>query len=669
MSIARARRRVLAALLLPLTTTALGLVAMIGLAAPASAAPPTYVVAGDAAASTGEEWGLHEAYFSELRSILTDTANFGPNGRVRASFTIGSPRAVPLTPNSLNGLDVYFLSARDLVSSDITELTRFRNAGGAIVVNSNAPSFFDTTAWLGLTLSDRVVFGDGPAPYNVTHRATTPSQVVASQTNHPILNGPFGTVASFDNWHSVAGFLNNPPSGGSVLARTTLTGASDDTGSGTPRTITGVGTLAAFPAKAFGAGSGPVIATSDVDTYGNAYLTRPGALSGDSANTLTGSGNGTLARNSFAWLADQLAALRGQSTFVSLASPVRALDTRGGTPFNPGATRNLSFTAAGVPSDATMVALNITAVDPTATGFLSAFPAGGTTPNVSSLNFRAGTTVANAAFVRLGANGEISILNSAGNTHVLVDVIGYSSPSGSRLVNVAPTRIKDTRSGLGGSGVAAANTTQNLRVTGGVVPNGATGVILNVTAVDPTATAFVTVWPADQTRPTVSNINTVAGTTVPNLVVVRLPTSGASAGTISLYNAAGDTHLLVDVLGYFTTASGSGSVTGATPTRVYDTRAGANPLVAQETRTVSTGVFGSTAVIVNITAVDPSATGFLTVFPGDGTRPESSNVNFYAGRTSPNLVVVTPAADGTIKVYNSAGTTQLLVDVVGRFDA
>lgn len=665
----RARRRVLSALLLPLLTSAFGLVALIGLAAPANAAPPTYVVGGDDPTATGDSWGLHESYFTELRAAILNTADFGPNGKVRASFTIsGTPRTVPLTPNSLNGLDVYFLSARNLVASDITEINRFRNAGGAVIVNYNAPGFFDmragSTDLLPLTLSQRVVFGDGPAPYNVTHKTPSPSQVLASQFNHPIANGPFGTVSTFDNYHTMAGFVNQPSSGGTVVARTTLTGPDNPDGTASFTTITNVATLVAWPAKAFAAGSGPVIATSDVDTFSNAYPA--------DGSTLTGTGNGTLARNTFAWLADQLAALRGQSTFVSLSSPVRALDTRSGSgvPFNPGATRNLSFTAAGVPSDATMVAVNITAVSPTATGYLSAYPAGGSTPNVSSVNFTAGTTVANAAFVRLGANGEITILNSAGSTHVLVDVIGYSSPSGARLVNLTPARIKDTRSGLGGTGIAGSDTTQRLQVTGaGGVPAGATGVILNVTAVDPTDDAFVTVWPADQPRPTVSNINTVAGRTVPNLVVVRLPTSGSATGAINLYNNTGNTHLLVDVLGYFTPAGGNGSVTGATPTRVLDTRGARTPLAAQETRTVQTGVTGSTSVIINVTAVDPTATGYLTVFPGDGNRPDASNVNFYAGRTSPNLVVVRTAEDGTIKVFNSAGTTQLLVDVVGRFDA
>ena len=662
MSTPRLLRRASIALIVSLTASVLALFAVVS---PASAAPPNYVVAGDDPTSTGDAWGLHEAYFNDLRAVLTNPANFGASGIVHATYSIGTPRAVPLTPNSLNGIDVYFLSARDLVQSDVTEMTRFRAAGGAIVVNSNGPDLFNDTDWLNLTLSPRVIFGDKTG--STTHRSPSPSHVASDQANHPIMSGPFGTVTTFDNWHSVAGFTATP--GATVLSRITVSGPPTNAASPPPDiTLSNYATLAVYPVNSFSVGSGPVIATSDVDTFSNAYsLSGVGFATGpDLTNTLTGTGNGVLARNAFAWIAAQKAA----SGFTSLATPARVLDTRSnGGPLGTGAQRQLSFTSAGVPTDADMVAVNITAVDPTATGYLTAWPAGTTVPEVSNVNFVAGTTVANAAFVKLGSGGQISLFNSAGSTQVLVDVTGYISRSGSRLVNLTPTRIKDTRGGLGGTGIAHAATTQALRVAGsGGVPVGATAVVLNVTAVDPTATSFVTVWPGDQSQPTVSNINTRSGAAVPNLVVVRLPTSGGSAGMISLFNAAGDTHLLVDVLGYFTDASPIGTATADTPHRIIDTRGSKNPLGSGESRVIQTGFSGATAIVLNVTAVDPTATGYLTVYPSDAGKPDASNINFVAGRTSPNLVVVHPASDGTIRVFNSAGSTQLLIDVSARFD-
>ena len=54
----------------------------------------------------------------------------------------------------------------------------------------------------------------------------------------------------------------------------------------------------------------------------------------------------------------------------------------------------------------------------------------------------------------------------------------------------------------------------------------------------------------------------------------------------------------------------------------------------------------------------------------EAARPDASNVNFVAGRTVPNLVVVPVGADGTVSLDNvSAGSTQLLADVYGYFKA
>jgi hypothetical protein len=296
----RPGRRSAAVVLAVLATLTTALVA----AAPAAAATPTYVVVGDDPNVTGDAWGLHESYFSDLRGVITNAANFGSSGTVNASFTIGAPRALPLTTHSLDGVDVYFVAARDIDSSEAPVLQAFVQRGGALILNSNAPGFFDATSWLGFTMSPRVVYGDGPAPYDTTHRAPTPSSVVAGQTNNPVINGPFGSISTFNNWHTVAGFTT-VPAAATVLARTTLTGP-DDNGSAHNITITNVATLAVIPAGNNGPGSGPIVISSDVDTYSNAYTTALGYPT-DSLCTLTGTTNGTLARNTFAWIAAQKA--------------------------------------------------------------------------------------------------------------------------------------------------------------------------------------------------------------------------------------------------------------------------------------------------------------------------------------------------------------------------
>jgi hypothetical protein len=135
-----------------------------------------------------------------------------------------------------------------------------------------------------------------------------------------------------------------------------------------------------------------------------------------------------------------------------------------------------------------------------------------------------------------------------------------------------PERILDTRDSvdIGLAGPFVSRVAQKLRVTGSVptatgtkvvVPNGATGVVLNVTAINSTADAFVSINPGDFAgEASTSTLNFVAGDIVPNAATVAIPTSGADAGTISItydaYGAAGHTtDLLIDVVGYLTNAA------------------------------------------------------------------------------------------------------------------
>ena len=142
-------------------------------------------------------------------------------------------------------------------------------------------------------------------------------------------------------------------------------------------------------------------------------------------------------------------------------------------------------------------------------------------------------------------------------------------PGESTLVPVTPVRVLDSRDpvnvGLAGPFVSAVG--QDLDVTGAiptttgtqtVVPEGATGVVLNVTVVEPSADGFVSIRPADAPGvPATSSLNFTAGQIVPNSVTVALPTSGADAGKIEItYDAFGQpgptTDVLIDVVGYTT---------------------------------------------------------------------------------------------------------------------
>ena len=79
---------------------------------------------------------------------------------------------------------------------------------------------------------------------------------------------------------------------------------------------------------------------------------------------------------------------------------------------------------------------------------------------------------------------------------------------------------------------------------------------------------------------------------------------------------------------------------------------------------------GVSAVVLTVTVTQPGRAGYLTAYPDGGARPTVSNLNFTAGQTVPNLVIVPVGADGKIRLYNgSPGTVQLIADIAGYYRA
>jgi hypothetical protein len=137
---------------------------------------------------------------------------------------------------------------------------------------------------------------------------------------------------------------------------------------------------------------------------------------------------------------------------------------------------------------------------------------------------------------------------------VTVSLAAPSSGPGSTgsFKAIAPVRILDTRpapENVGGiAGPVGPGGTITLQVGGvGPVPANAISVVMNVTVTGTTNSSFLTVFPSDQPRPTASNLNWVAGDVIPNLVTVTL----SADGKVSFYNHEGDTHVVVDVAGYY----------------------------------------------------------------------------------------------------------------------
>jgi subtilisin family serine protease len=259
-------------------------------------------------------------------------------------------------------------------------------------------------------------------------------------------------------------------------------------------------------------------------------------------------------------------------------------------------------------------------------------------------------------------------------------------------VPLTPARFLDTRSmaagartfdgndlGCGAIGPGLVNV-RTLAIEGraGIPSTGVDAVAVNVTVVSPTASNYVTVYPSGTPKPNASNINFVAGQTIPNMAIVKL----GSDGRIAIYNEGGSTQVIVDVVGWFPDGS---DYTGVEPQRLLDTRScglcdtidglyeATGALTAQQTfllPVVGRGTIpltGVGAVALNVTVVSPTASNYLTVYPSGAAQPVASNLNFSAGQTIANMVIAKVGNDGKIAIFNKAGATEVVVDVVGWF--
>ena len=319
-------------------------------------------------------------------------------------------------------------------------------------------------------------------------------------------------------------------------------------------------------------------------------------------------------------------------------------------------------------------------------------PAGGMSVTVTGTSFMAVTAVtfgvAAATTYTVVSATQITATSPAGTGTVDVTVSTTSGTSPTSAADqftfvpgsgvytaLAPHRLLDTRTN---HTTLAAGASVNVPIGGvGSVPANATAVILNVTAVDETTAGFFTVYPTGGTVPTASNLNWVAGETVPNLVSVGL----SATGSVTIFNGLGSADAVVDLEGYFAPSSAgtAGQFAPVVPARITDTRAGSGQpnagmkLAAGTTLNVQvTGVggipsTGVTAVVLNTTVTDTTTAGFLTVFPTGTTLPTASNLNWTAGVTVPNRVMVPVGTGGKVSFYNGLGSADVIVDVNGYF--
>jgi len=349
-----------------------------------------------------------------------------------------------------------------------------------------------------------------------------------------------------------------------------------------------------------------------------------------------------------------------RSTFTPM-TPTRLVDTRNGI----GAAGRLGAggqvvvqvaNGSTVPNDATAAVLSIVAVNPSAAGFVTAYPCSGSVPDTSTLNFVAGQTVANNTIAALSGAGQLCVWTYA-DTDIVVDITGWLGPSGaSRLTPIGPTRVVDTRSGIGGARLAPGATMEvNFN---GIVPGGSTAVALNVTGVNAPVPGFLTVFPCSGAVPNTSTLNYVAGEARPNNTIV-----GLSGGRVCVYSDAA-TDVLVDLVGSFGPSGLAYQPTA--PTRVLDTRR-TQPLVAggDVGYSIATPALGGVqpgAAFVNVTAANHPVPGYVTTYDCN-VRRDTSTLNQQVGQAAANGAIV--PLSGVQSCAWMYGGGHLIVDLNG----
>jgi hypothetical protein len=406
-------------------------------------------------------------------------------------------------------------------------------------------------------------------------------------------------------------------------------------------------------------------------------------------------------------------------------TPFRICDTRlpgGGIPMTQcnfgsgpigalgaGIARSIQVTGVGgVPAEpgVSAVVVNLTAIAPSSGTALTVYPDGAKS-GTSNLDPGAGTLVANLVEVEVSAAGKIDVLNALGTVNVALDVEGYVSTTASGTAGLynptAPTRICDTRAAGHGIGPNQCNTTGprpitpstpltfNVSDSGSPVPtSGVSAVVFNLTAIAPTVNTVLTAAPGGGIKPTASNVNLVAGAVVPNRVIVPVPHDCNATCTVTIYNGVGSVNVAVDIDGWFTDGQGiqtHGSLfTAVAPARICDTRLGnsndsgcakaaVSPKATLNIQVAGVGgvptMGGSAppvAAVINVTAVQASTATYVTVYSSDISKaPNASDLNVPASRPATNLVVVAIGSNGTINLFNDAGSVDLVVDVFGYY--
>jgi hypothetical protein len=250
------------------------------------------------------------------------------------------------------------------------------------------------------------------------------------------------------------------------------------------------------------------------------------------------------------------------------------------------------------------------------------------------------------------------------------------------LIPMTPCRVVDTRNATGpfGGPSIAAGGTRSFALTGSTacsIPTTAAAWSLNVTVVPHGVLGYVTIWPAGQSQPTVSTLNSYLGEVKANAAIVPAGTGGA----VSVF-ASDATDVILDIDGYFVPGTENATALAfypLTPCRVADTRNANGPLGGPSMGAETSRAFpvqsatscnvpaSAQAYSLNFTVVPrTSVFSYLTTWPAGESQPLVSTLNAYTGTVTANAAIVPAGAGGQIEVYVT-DAADVVLDIDGYF--
>jgi hypothetical protein len=356
--------------------------------------------------------------------------------------------------------------------------------------------------------------------------------------------------------------------------------------------------------------------------------------------------------------------------------PVGALSTTSGE--SPVIPVSINVTASAIELD---YSANDTAVSAQFNGYEFFFN-NASGANITGVFVDPASTVQPVGLVYTDSTVSVNVegLTFTSSDKLIIDVVtGLSANVPLQFIPVKPCRVADTRNATGpfGGPELSAGTTREfvLPQSACSIPSSAAAYSLNVTVVPNGPLGYLTLYPSDEVRPTVSTLNS-DGRVKANAAIVP---AGLNGG-VSVY-VTDPSHVILDIDGYFVPAGTQSALAfyPVPPCRLVDTRYAAAPLGGPALPAGSTREFpllsGSCALppdaeaySLNVTAIPSGQLNYLTMWPSGQTQPLVSTLNAPTGEVTANAAIVPAGTNGNVSVF-VYDTSDLAIDVNGYFAA